>query len=543
MRYILWIGRNMRGIWLNTIARIVLGCSQVALGLYMVWLCKYFIDETIMKGTNDDIIRMVSLLVAVIVGNIALRQIHYYLSIGASIRQTNDIRLRIFSHLFRRRMFEGELHSGDITSRLEKDVSSVSDACTSLLPQFVITTVQLVGAFLFMRSMDTVLAWSLLLLTPFMVALGKFIARQLRDMTLAIRKQDASIQMFVQEGMEHNAVLRSLETGNWVTGRLDDMQQDLKGKVKRRTRFTLITRSILSGCFGLGYLFAFVWGGLQLRDGAITFGVMTSFLQLVSQIQSPILGLLNMVPQLIHTSASIDRLNELEQLNVEQKTGHTNMMEGQVGIRLNDVSFQYATGDQKVVEHFTHDFRPGTKTALIGETGAGKTTLFRLLLALTTPDSGSIELYSSSNPTPTTPVSPDTRCNFVFVPQGNTLMSGTIRYNLQLAKTDATDEELRHVLHMAVADFVFDLPNGLDTECGERGAGLSEGQAQRLAIARGLLRPGNILLLDEISSSLDEQTEHKLFSNLFENYPDKTMIMISHRPSVSALCDEMIEKK
>ena len=197
-------------------------------------------------------------------------------------------------------------------------------------------------------------------------------------------------------------------------------------------------------------------------------------------------------------------------------------------------------------KHFTHDFRPGTKTALIGETGAGKTTLFRLLLALTTPNNGSIELYSSptaQHPLPITPVSPDTRCNFVFVPQGNTLMSGTIRYNLQLAKTDATDEELRHVLHMAVADFVFDLPNGLDTECGERGAGLSEGQAQRIAIARGLLRPGNILLLDEISSSLDEQTEHKLFSNLFENYPDKTMIMISHRPSVSALCDDIIEKK
>lgn len=543
MRYIIWIGRNMRGIWFNTIARIIIGCSQVTLGLLMVWLCKFFIDETIIKGTTDDIIQMVALLVAVIVGNIALRQIHYYLSISAGIRQTNDIRLRIFSHLFHRRMFEGELHSGDITSRLEKDVSSVSDACTSLLPQFVVTTFQLAGAFLLMRSMDTVLAWSLLLLTPVLVALGKFVARQLRDMTSDIRKQDATIQMFVQEGMEHNAVLRSLETGNWVTGRLDDMQQDLKGKIKRRTRFTLITRTILSSCFGLGYLFAFVWGGLQLRDGVITFGVMTSFLQLVGQIQSPILGLLNMVPQLIHTSASIDRLEELEKLNVEQENGHTVMVKGQVGIRMNDVSFQYATGEQKIVEHFTHDFRPGTKTALTGETGAGKTTLFRLLLALTMPDSGSIELYSADEHETTHMASPDTRCNFVFVPQGNTLMSGSIRYNLRLAKTDATDEELRHVLHMAVADFVFDLPNGLDTECGERGAGLSEGQAQRIAIARGLLRPGNILLLDEISSSLDEQTEHTLFKNLFENYPDKTMIMISHRPSVSALCDEIIEKK
>lgn len=540
MRYIVWLWRNMRGIRLNTVVRILAGIGQVGLGLLMVWLCKRFIDETVMKGTLEDIFQMVLLLVSTVLGGIVLRQLYYYMSISANVRQTNDIRLRIFSHLFQRRMFEDELHSGDITSRLEKDVSTVSDACTSLLPQFVITSVQLIGAFLLMRSMDTTLAWALLLLTPILVSLGKFIARKLRDMTRDIREQDASIQMFVQEGMEHNAVLRSLESGEWVTGKLDDMQQDLKGKIKRRTRFTLIARSLLACSFGLGYLLAFVWGGLQLRDGIITFGVMTSFLQLVGQIQSPILGLLNMVPQLIHTSASIDRLEELEQLDVEESSGKKNI-EGSLGIQMSDVNFRYAKGDHYILDHFSHDFRPGCKAALVGQTGAGKTTIFRLLLALTTPESGSISIYSTQQlPLTTHPISPDTRCNFVFVPQGNTLMSGTIRYNLQIAKPDATEEELRHVLHMAVADFVLDLPQGLDTECGERGAGLSEGQAQRIAIARGLLRSGNILLLDEISSSLDEQTERTLFTNLFENYPGKTMIMISHRPSISALCDEII---
>lgn len=531
----------MRGIRLNTVVRIFAGIGQVGLGLLMVWLCKRFIDDTVMKGETEDIVQMVLLLVATVLGGIVLRQLYYYLSISANVKQTNDIRLRIFSHLFQRRMFEDELHSGDITSRLEKDVSSVSDACTSLLPQFVITGVQLIGAFLLMRSMDTTLAWALLVLTPILVSLGKFIARRLRDMTRDIREQDASIQMFVQEGMEHNAVLRSLESGEWVTGKLDDMQQDLKVKVKRRTRFTLIARSLLACSFGLGYLLAFVWGGLQLRDGVITFGVMTSFLQLVGQIQSPILGLLNMVPQLIHASASIDRLEELEKLDVEESSNEKNCIKGSLGIRMNDVSFRYAKGDHYILDHFSHDFRPGSRAALVGRTGAGKTTIFRLLLALTTPESGSIDIYSAHHsPDTVHPISPNTRCNFVFVPQGNTLMSGTIRYNLLIAKPDATEEELLHVLHMAVADFVLDLPQGLDTECGERGAGLSEGQAQRIAIARGLLRSGNILLLDEISSSLDEQTERTLFTNLFDNYPGKTMIMISHRPSISALCDEII---
>lgn len=545
MKYFAWIWRNTRGIRLNTLVRILAGIGQVGLGLLMVWLCREFIDHTVMHGTTDDIVKMVIYLVATVLAGITLRQLYYYMSISAGVRQTNDIRLRIFSHLFRRRMYEGSLHSGDITSRLEKDVSVVSDVCTSLLPQFTITLVQLIGAFLLMHSMDTTLAWILLLLTPILVAMGKFITRQLREMTRDIREQDASIQMLVQEGMEHNVVLRSLESNTWITGRLDDMQQDLKGKVKRRTRFTLITRALLSGCFGMGYLLAFVWGGLQLRDGLITFGVMTSFLQLVGQIQHPIMGLLNMVPQMIHASASIDRLVELEKMNVEETSGKKNRMEGMLGVSMKDVSFQYTTGDNYVVNHFSHDFLPGTKTALTGETGAGKTTLFRLLLALATPKSGSITLYSTRQTSTQShyPVSPDTRCNFVFVPQGNTLMSGSIRYNLLLAKPEATDDELKKVLHTAVADFVNELPQGLDTECGERGAGLSEGQAQRIAIARGLLRPGNILLLDEISSSLDEQTERTLFSRLFKDYPNKTMIMISHRPSISQLCDEIIKIK
>lgn len=545
MKYFTWIWRNTRGIRLNTLVRILAGIGQVGLGLLMVWLCREFIDNTVMHGTTDDIVKMVIYLVATVLAGITLRQLYYYMSISAGVRQTNDIRLRIFSHLFRRRMYEGSLHSGDITSRLEKDVSMVSDVCTSLLPQFTITLVQLIGAFLLMHSMDTTLAWILLLLTPILVAMGKFITRQLREMTRDIREQDASIQMLVQEGMEHNVVLRSLESNTWITGRLDDMQQDLKGKVKRRTRFTLITRALLSGCFGMGYLLAFVWGGLQLRDGLITFGVMTSFLQLVGQIQHPIMGLLNMVPQMIHASASIDRLVELEKMNVEETSGKKNRMEGMLGVSMKDVSFQYTTGDNYVVNHFSHDFLPGTKTALTGETGAGKTTLFRLLLALATPKSGSITLYSTRQASTQShyPVSPDTRCNFVFVPQGNTLMSGSIRYNLLLAKPEATDDELKKVLHTAVADFVNELPQGLDTECGERGAGLSEGQAQRIAIARGLLRPGNILLLDEISSSLDEQTERTLFSRLFKDYPNKTMIMISHRPSISQLCDEIIKIK
>ena len=524
MKYIAWLWRNSRGIRWQLVVRIVAGIVQVMLGLTMVWLSKRFIDDTIRTGSTDDVLWMVLWLVLTVVGGVLLRQVGFWLGTTASICQTNALRLRIFSSLFRRQLFsDQELHSGDVTSRLAKDIEMVSNVTTDTVPQMVITMIQLCGAFLLMRWFDARLAWALLLLTPMAIVFGKLIARRLRQMTLDIRQDESRIQMQVQEGMEYNAVLRSLGSEQWVTDRLDTMQQRLHGNVMRRTRFMVVARIIMGCAFGLGYLMAFVWGGIGLRNGTITFGVMTSFLQLVGMIQNPILQLLNMVPGVIHATASIDRLEELESEELRIKSEE--IRGPRDSVRFENVSFRYATGDREILSHFTHDFKAGTKTAIMGETGIGKTTLFRLILGFIAPTEGRVEVGGE----------------LCFVPQGNTLMSGSIRYNLQLAKPDVTDDELRVVLHTACADFVFDLPESLDTELGERGSGLSEGQAQRVAIARGLLRPGGIMLLDEISSSLDEPTERELYSRLFAAHPDKTMLFITHRPTVTELCDESLE--
>jgi len=538
MKYVAWIIQNMAGIRWNTLIRVVVGITQVMLGLVMIWFSKQFIDVTIRTGSNQEVIMMVALLVSLVVTGILLRQLYYYMTTKANTFQSNSIRLHVFSSLFRRQMYEDQLHSGDVTSRLSKDIDTVADVTTSLLPQFIVTGVQLTGAFLLMYSMDRRLSLALLIITPFVVGFGKLFAHRLRNMTLDIRQQESTIQMQVQEGMEHNAVLRSLGSEQWVTDRLSDMQDQLMGRVLRRTRFTVVTRLMLAFTFSLGYLMAFVWGGLQLRAGVITFGVMTSFLQLVGQIQHPILNMLNMMPQFFYAMASIDRLNELTTAPEQVSTTDAQQLAGPVGVVARDISFTYASGDRAVLSHFSHDFRPGSKTAIMGATGIGKTTLFRLMLAFIKPNSGEIAVFC--NDKTLLPVDEHTRKHFVFVPQGNTLMSGSVRYNLQLARPEATDEELRQVLHVAMADFVYSLPNGIDTLLGERGVGLSEGQAQRIAIARGLLRPGGIMLLDEISSSLDEQTEHELFSRIFDYCHDKTMIFITHRPAVSLLCDDVI---
>ena len=537
MKYWSWIWRNTQGIRLNTAVRIVAGTAQVALGLMMVWLSRRFIDETIRTGTTRDVTVMVIWLVLTVVGGVLLRQVYFLLTTRAGIHQTNTIRLRMFSSLFRRQLYDDkEIHSGDISSRLTKDIEVVSETTTDTLPQMCITCIQLVGAFLLLHYFDRWLAWALLIMTPLAILMAKFIGRRLRQMTLDIRQDESRIQMQVQEGMENNPVLRAMGSEEWMTDRLDTMQQQLKGNIMRRTRFTIMIRIILGSAFGLGYLLAFVWGGLQLRNGAITFGIMTSFLQLVGQIQHPVMQLLNLVPQVIHSTASIDRLHELETLETGPDASTLHPTLG--GIRFDNVNFRYAGGDRQILSDFTHDFLPGTKTALMGETGIGKTTLFRLMLGFIAPQSGSISLYGTDGST--MPVGAQTRPDFVFVPQGNTLMSGTIRFNLQVARPEASDQELLEALHTACADFVQELPDGLETLLGERGSGLSEGQAQRIAIARGLLRPGSILLLDEISSSLDPETETELYRRLFQTYPGKTMIFITHRTAVTTLCDSTI---
>jgi ABC-type bacteriocin/lantibiotic exporter with double-glycine peptidase domain len=366
-------------------------------------------------------------------------------------------------------------------------------------------------------------------------------------MTLEIRDSESKIQMQVQEGVEFNAVLRSLESENWVTKHLDLKQNKLEHDVLRRTRFTAVARFAIGAAFGLGYLLAFVWGGLGLRDGTITFGMMTSFLQLVGQIQHPILTLLGMVPQLVHSTASIDRLEELEAGCGNRQRVPDMVMEERLGVKLENVRFAYANGDREIVADFSHDFKPASKTAIMGETGKGKTTLFRLLLGFVEPMDGKMFIYSNRDTSQNevdeknVTISEATRPNFVYVPQGNTLMNGSIRDNLLLANPEASESEMKNALHVACADFVLDLAGGIDFELGERARGLSEGQAQRIAIARGLLRPGNILLFDEISSSLDEGTETELYKRLFASFPEKTMIFVTHRTAVCAMCDETVQ--
>ena len=540
MKYARWFIDNSRGIRLNILVRIMAGLLQTVLALCVVWLSKRLIDDVALTGTMSEMAIQALLIAAAVVAGVSIRQLNQYLANKAFIKKVAELRLAIFSQLFNRRLFEAnDIHSGDVTSRMAKDIDAVSETLAVQLPQVVVMTIQLVGAFLLMRWFDSRLAWALILITPLAIIIGKYISHRLKRITLSIREDESRIMARIQESVELNVVLRALQGERWMQDRVEELQDRQTANYIRRSRFMVFSRFALGCTFGLGYMLAFVWGAYGLRTGAITFGVMTSFLQLVGQIQQPILSLLGAFPSIIYSTASIDRLKEMEHGEEKQPCdGEDITTRTMLGIRMDNVTFRYAKGDREVMSNFSHDFRPGTKTAILGTTGAGKTTLFRLILNFIQPDSGEVTFYGNGF---NHSADKSMRKNVVFVPQGNTLISGTIRNNLQMAKPDASDEELHTALHTSCADFVFDLPQGIDTVLSEHGGGLSEGQAQRIAIARGLLRPGAVFLLDEISSALDEDTERELFSRLFAARPSTTILLITHRKKVAALCDERLE--
>ena len=537
MSYARWFLGQLAAIRTNVVVRIVAGIAQVAFGLLLVWLSRRFIDYAVWHG---NVLREVLLLFGVLAVSIALRQTVFYLRDVASIRQQNSIRMRLYDVLLDRRLYATaeSLHSGDIGQRLERDIEAVSAITADVMPRLAITMVQLLGAFMLLYSMDAVLAWSLLLLTPVVVACAKYLSHRLRVMTLDIRAEESRIQMLVQETVEHESTIKSLEGQPLLARRLAILHDRLSRLFVRRTRFTMLSRLLLSATFGIGYFGAFVYGGLQLRDGVITFGVMAAFLQLVSQIQNPIMSVLSMVPQVMHATASVDRLREIEMMEREPRCTDEVPLTAPIGIRLKDVSYSYPDSQSVTLSHYSHDFGCGTSTAVMGATGCGKTTLLRLVLGLVEPQGGKVELYDMAGHVVT---SSAMRRHITYIPQGNTLLSGTVRDNLLLAAPDATDDDLRRALHAAVADFVIEMPDGLDTAIGERAMRLSEGQMQRIAIARGLLRSGSVMLFDEISSSLDAATEKELFTRIADYCRGKTVIMVTHRKEAALICGSILK--
>ena len=536
LKYFRWLWRHSEGVRWSLAWNILLGIVNVAVTLTYIVLCKRLVD--IATGDAEGSILYFTIAVLVLIAvRLGIAAANVRIESLANSRMNFIIRRRLYSELLLTRWNGKESrHSGDTINRLETDVSTVTGVICSDFPQIITTLVQLVAAVIFLCTMDWRLAVILLLITPFFLAFSKVFFRKMRTLTRNIRETESKVQSHLQESLQHSVVVRSMERNDLMEERLDDLQNTEYGQVVERTRFNIFARTTVGAAFSYGYIAAFLWGVYGIYKKMSTFGTMTAFLQIVSQIQRPVVNLTRQIPAFIYATASIDRLMELE-TSPKEETGEQQMIPGTAGVRVSGLTFRYDDGDRNVLENLTFDFAPGSRTAVVGETGIGKSTLVRLMLSVLQPTAGKIEIYGEGASFEATPM---TRCNIVYVPQGNTLLSGTIRENLRLGDPDATEEQMWKALEIAEAQFVRDLPDGLDTVCGEKGSGLSEGQAQRIAIARGLLRPGSILLMDEFSSSLDPETEARLVENLNRQASGKTLVFITHRERVVTGCDQVL---
>lgn len=548
MKYLKWLGRAIRPHVLSVTCMMMCHVLLAVCAVAFVYVSKKLVDVAVAILAGQEVEAGLTgwaiALGAIIVVRIMIQAVKSYLQTKTDIALKNRLRYNLFNVILHVKNDGGSRHhSGDVLNRMQEDVRVVSNVLASSIPDLFGTFLQFSAALGFLIYLDVRLALVVVVIVPLGLVVGKYVTSRIRHLTLDIRSSDSRVQSHLQESFQHLTLLQTLEYVGTSSVTLSGLQNKLYGNEMRRARFSIFSRVLIALAFSAGHAVAFLWGVWGISAGTVTYGMMTAFLQLVGQIQRPLMEMSTQLPAVIHATASIDRLMELEALPREGEEAPV-LLAAPAGVRLEDVQFAYSSGPGNLVlDGFSYDFRPGSRTAIVGPTGVGKSTLIRLMLALLTPQKGSVMVYSDGSGVGSCGshiASPATRCNLVYVPQGNTLFSGTVRENLLMGNPDATDEQLRSALYTAAADFVLDLPYGLDTQCFESGAGLSEGQAQRIAIARALLRPGSILLLDEFSSALDAETESTLLERLTKELPDHTMIFITHRPRIIDFCDSVL---
>ena len=538
-KIVAWLWRSSRGLRLQAALNAIIGVLSVTLDFAFIYATKWTID--IATSRAEGSLRVAAyVLASIMISKIMLGFARKWVGALLGVRSQNILQKRLFSHLLHSEWNgQEDRHSGDTLNRMEQDVRDLTSCITETVPAMLEVSYRFVGAFLYLFHMDGRLACLIVCIVPCFLILSKVYVRKMRAITRDIRSTESRVQSILQESIQHRAILKTLERVGTMIEKLEQTQSELRRHVRHRAVFSSSSSTLLSIGFGTGYLVTFLWGVNSLQEGTITYGMMISFIQLVGQIQGPFRDMTRFIPVLISTLTASERLMELEDKPLEDDSNPITFAEG-AGVRLKDVSFRYRENGRAILSHFSCDFPKGSTTAILGETGAGKTTLIRLVLALLKPTEGQVEMYDGSR---TEAVSPRTRCNLVYVPQGNTLFSGTIRDNLLLGNPDATEADMREALKTACAGFVMDRPDGLDAICGELGAGLSEGQAQRIAIARALLRKGSVLLLDEATSALDMHTEQELLKNLSNREAGQTIICVTHRPAVISYCTQVIEMK
>lgn len=539
----LWIGQYAKRYWKAMILYTVLGLTGTVVSLISSMISRDLVDII----TGHETGKLISTFAAMIgfsIGNILVSQASGYASTFINLKVDTEIKNDIFAKML---VTDWEsltdYHTGDLVTRWSSDASNISSGILNWIPNLIIYTFRFISALAIVLYYDPTFALFALIGIPFSALLSKPLLKRMTNNNKRSAEMSAKLYGFNQESFSNIQTIKAFDLIQFYVDRLKKLQKeyiDMRLEFQRMSILTSILMSLISfvvsySCYG--------WGIYRVWSGMISYGTMTMFLSLSGTLTSSVNSLTSLIPSAISLTISAGRLMDIVEMPQEDYSQDSKVRVFEkkyrpqgIGLAMNDLSYAYHTGTQVFadasVEAYPHEI-----VALVGPSGEGKTTMLRLILSLLRPQSGDAWVCAGEAHAERIAMSPSTRKLFSYVPQGNTMFSGTIAENLKNGKPDATDEEIIEALKLACAwEFVEKLPDGINSMVKERGGGFSEGQAQRLSIARALLRKSPILLLDEATSALDVATERKVLRNIMEDTYPRTCIVTTHRPTVLNIC-------
>lgn len=523
---------------------VVIGILSIGMGLGSSVASKYLIDAVV-SHSNETITVTAATVIGLSVAQIVVGAGASRISSVVGTRINNEIRADIYEHIVLSRWEDiNKYHSGDLINRLEGDVNTVSGSVISFIPNVFTKLTQFLGCLAIVLYYDPTMVIFALISAPFLVLSSRFSAKMMRKFNLQSREMNGKIISFGEESMQNLQTIKAFDLTRRYTDNFKALLQSYRIVRLDYDKFSIVM-SVCMSVIGLVVSYScYGWGVYRLWQGAISYGTMTLFLQLSGQLTTSFSALVSLVPGAISIATAAGRVMEVTELSRENdanKNVAENLFkiacEKGVTVSARNVTYSYADSEQAVLNNADFYAKSGETIAFVGPSGEGKTTLLRLVLGLIEPKSGKIEMETDGK---VMKISDSTRRFCSYVPQGNAIFTGTVADNLRIVKPDAADVEIVNALKIADAwSFVEELPMGIDTLIGERGVNFSEGQVQRISIARAVLREAPVLIMDEATSALDSETENRVLKNLMLSNPKRTCILTTHRPSMLKYCDRV----
>lgn len=532
-----WILSHAKPVIPFLIFTTVISSASSLISVYNTLISKSLIDNAI-GGNTSQVIKYLIIMISITLGMMLLNPITSLLSTHASTKLNQNIQNKMFEHIeYSSWLEQSKFHSVSLLTRITSDVATISSTLLSTIPNIISILVTLLASFSTLIYLAPSIAIIAIFIGPFLVLVSRYFSKKLKDLYKKAQEEDVKYRAFIQESVQNIMIVKTFCMEKINMDRLIQIQNNKYNIAMKNTKLSAMTGLAMSLCSNLAYFTIFCWGALNISTGVTTYGTFTAMLQLYGKVQSPFSSLASMFPGLISTIAAAERLMELEEIPLEKSSEKEVIDFINPEITFEDVSFEYKKGI-KIINDINLTIPYGETIAFVGPSGEGKTTLIRLILALINPSSGKVYLKENNKKDS---FNRDYRNLISYVPQGNTLFSGTIEDNLRYGNFEATEEEIYEALKNACAlDFVNELENGIKTVIGEKATGISEGQAQRIAIARSFLRKKPILILDEATSALDPETEVSVLKSV-KSLPHKpTCIIITHRPSALNICHRII---